>query len=108
LILLNSEFSLSAARDLAGAILAQAAADPERWVSQAYQRVLGRVPSSDEQNFAARFLDRETAEIKASGRATETLAVPANLPESVDPPRAAAVTDFCLALFNLNEFVYVD
>lgn len=108
LILLNSEFSLAAARDLAGAILAQEAANPEKWISQAYQRVLGRLPTRAEQDFAAQFLDRETTQIKASGRATATLAVPANLPETVDPCRAAALTDFCLALFNLNEFVYVD
>jgi Protein of unknown function (DUF1553)/Protein of unknown function (DUF1549) len=108
LILLNSEFSLAAARDLAGAILLQAAANPETWISQAYQRVLGRLPNREEQNFAAQFLDRETAQIKASGRAVSALAIPANLPETVEPFRAAALTDFCLALFNLNEFVYVD
>jgi hypothetical protein len=29
-------------------------------------------------------------------------------PPGADPEEAAALTYFCLALFNLNEFIYVD
>jgi hypothetical protein len=36
------------------------------------------------------------------------VALPAGVPENVEPGIAAALTDFCLALFNRNEFLYVD
>ncbi len=29
------------------------------------------------------------------------------IPEAADPARAAALADFCLALLNRNEFLYV-
>jgi hypothetical protein len=41
-------------------------------------------------------------------RPREELAIPPQLPPSIEPEAAAALTDFCLALFNLNEFIYVD
>lgn len=108
LILLNSEFSLSAARDLAGAILARKPAAPAQWISLAYQCTLGRAPTQEEQDVAARFLERESAEIKRSGRQVSELALPVPVPAAIDPFTASALTDFCLALFNTNEFVYVD
>ena len=46
------------------------------------------------------FLDRETALLK--GRK-----LPA-APTAADPAFAAAVTDLCHALLNVNEFLYVD
>jgi hypothetical protein len=40
---------------------------------------------------------------------TNTVSVPAALPDRpVTTPRQRALEAFCLAIFNLNEFVYVD
>jgi hypothetical protein len=78
LAMLNSEFSLSAARDLADYVQSNAGCDCER-VELLYRRTLGRAPTEDER------------------RAAEQL--------------VAADGDWvalCLAMFNLNEFVYVD
>lgn len=108
LILLNSEFSLAAARDLTGYLISQVGDDAGKQIDLVYQRTLGRPPAVDEQVVALRFLAEEATKLKDTGRAVSELAVPRALPEGFDPYVAAALTDFCLALFNLNEFVYVD
>jgi hypothetical protein len=108
LILLNSEFSLAAARDLAGSLLAEAGEDVNRIVAAAYARTLSRPPTADESAIAVRFLEAQTQKLKGEGRAASDLALPSPLPAGSDLYRAAALTDFCLAMFNLNEFVYVD
>lgn len=108
LILLNSEFSLAAARTFAGHVLAHSAKTPEQQVQFAYSRALGRLPSPTEQVVALRFLEGQAAKLKESNRPAAELALPSNMPAGADPYATAALTDFCLALFNLNEFVYVD
>jgi hypothetical protein len=79
LILLNSEFSHAAARDLAAHVVATAGSDPAKQVDLAYRHTLARSPAADELRLAQNFL-----------------AGPSDF------------ADLCLALFNLNEFVYVD
>jgi hypothetical protein len=106
--LLNSEFSLSAARDLAGFLYAHAGNDAVQQIKLAYRRVLGRSPVPDELDRGLMFLDEQAARLKDSNRRAPDLALPSVIPDSVDPFSAAALTDYCLALFNLNEFVYVD
>ena len=80
LFLLNSEFSLQAAQDLAAA-LQQASLDPTVQIDLAYLHTLSRRPTEAERRLATDFLN-------------------------ADSP--AALTGFCLALFNLNEFIYID
>ncbi|HEY3967976.1 MAG TPA: DUF1553 domain-containing protein [Planctomycetaceae bacterium] len=108
LILLNSEFSLTAARDLAGFLMSSAGQDDGWRVAAAYLRILGREPAPEESALGLKFLERQSEQLTASGRTGNELALPAPLPAGADVHRAAALTDFCLALFNLNEFVYVD
>ena len=108
LILLNSEFSLDTARHLAGFVLSQAGASCDEAIKLAYSRVIGRVPTHDEFDLARRFIEDQALQLKGSNRAASELALPVPLPDGVEVYHAAALTDFCLALFNLNEFVYVD
>lgn len=108
LILLNSEFSLDTARYLAGFVLSLAGTSHDDQIKLAYERVLGRLPTHDEFAVAVRFLENQAIQLKGSNRSVAELALPVPLPDGVDPLKAAAVTDFCLALFNLNEFVYID
>jgi hypothetical protein len=108
LILLNSEFSLAAARDLAGYLISHAGNDAGKQILLGYERTLGRPPAADEHAVALRFLADEATKLKDSGRPLSDLAIPRALPTGFDSYSAAALTDFCLALFNLNEFVYVD
>ncbi len=80
LMLLNSDLVMDAARAMAARVGKEA--DEAARVERAYRLALGRRPSSDE-----------------LGRSVEFLAKAGN-PE--------AFVDFCHALLNLNEFVFVD
>ena len=80
LLLLNGDDSLAAATHLAILIESQAGADHDAAIKLAYRRILNRPPTRDEQRAASEFLHESDS----------TLA------------------DLCLALFNVNEFVYVD
>lgn len=82
LTLFNSTFSLERAQAAATLIGEQAGDAAEARVSLAYQRTLNRAPSADERAAATEFLKSQ--------------------------PGDESLTDLCLALFNLNEFVYVD
>lgn len=116
--LMNSEFSLEAARCLAGSLLADAPStvsrsagtegDPAPLVRSAYLRTLCRPPDADESAAALAFLRQQAEMIAASGRPANELALPAPLPDGAPLFELAALVDFCLALFNLNEFVYVE
>ena len=86
-MLLNSKLSLDAAKALAGLLdgtAGDSSGDVKRKIELAYLRTLSRKPSSDELKLATDFLD------------------------SLREGQNAALTDFCLAVFNLNEFLYVD
>jgi hypothetical protein len=80
LSLLNSSLSSEAARALAERAGREAGASPDARVERAYLLTLGRRPDPEEKALARGFL--------ASG--------------------ANSFADLCLALINLNEFVYVD
>ncbi len=135
LTLFNSEFSLARARDLAELILsrpthptrspavpaagsdappAQEAAvrtnpapDTAKAIDEAYRRILGRRPSPEELTAGRAFLHAQTAALRNAGRDPGNLAIAAR-ESGANPQFSAAFTDYCLALFNLNEFVYVD
>lgn len=85
LLLLNSELSFQYARDFAENLLRQRVSTDAERLDLAYQRTLSRLPNETEQRLALQFLSTETG--------TEPV---------------VRWTDFCLTLFNLNEFVYVD
>jgi Protein of unknown function (DUF1549)/Protein of unknown function (DUF1553) len=108
LVLLNSELSLAAARALAGRVLTESGADAARQIERCYQLTLGRAPSSVERELGIRFLHDTAARLQSDGRSRDSLAVPDDIRPGSDPHHAAALTDFCLAVFNLNEFIYVD
>jgi len=116
LVLLNSEFSLAQSRDLAGALLAepgvrsaedQAVAWPAV-ITAAYRRVLSRAPSPEEAQRSQEFLKNQAEKIAKLGKKPEQLALPSSAAGGVPPEQAAALVDFCLAMFNLNEMVYID
>jgi hypothetical protein len=79
-----------------------------RTIEEAYRRVFNRPASADEVLLAHEFLSRQAASLREEGRAAEDLALPFDGPQFPDPFAAAALVDFCLALFNANEFLYVE
>ncbi|MBS0260520.1 MAG: DUF1553 domain-containing protein [Planctomycetes bacterium] len=108
LILLNSEFSLTTARDFAEDLLHQASHDPAAQVDRAFRQALGRGARAEELEVGQQFLREQALRLREAGRTEADLALPAWRPPTTDVYTAAALVDFCLALFNLNEFVYVD
>jgi hypothetical protein len=78
LVLLNSEFSIAAAGDLADYVTLHAGDDLTSHITLLYERTLGRRPSSAEIEAATPFASEDRW------------------------------LDLCLAMFNLNEFIYLD
>jgi hypothetical protein len=93
---------------MAGYLLSHAGGDVEAQIALCYRRVLSRSPTVDEAGAARALLAGETQRLHEEGHAAEQLALPRPLAEGADPYQAAALVEFCLAMFNTNEFVYVD
>jgi hypothetical protein len=106
LVMLNSEFTLTMARYTAGRLLAGRGADSAGLIRDAYRILFGRDPEADEVLDARQFLERQTRRI-ASGGAPAREVLPAT-PPRVSAATAAAVVDFCHALLNSAEFLYVE
>jgi len=108
LFVLNSELILNEARVLAGRIVAEAGPEPYPAVIHAYRTAFGRDASGDEIELAVEFIKRQAELVRARGAAASELALPNPMPHGMDAATGAAITDFCHALLNANEFIYVD
>jgi hypothetical protein len=97
LVLFNSEFSLDCARALAATLAKENASSASAQIRGAYVRILSREPNAEEIRLAGQFLTRQVELLKNEKRGEGTVS-----------DTAAALADFCLALFNASEFVYVD
>ena len=114
LLMLNSEFTLGEARCWSGRLISQLpkeghdqAADDRALIAAAYGQAYGRQPTSAELDLCAKFIIDQAAAIEQRGTLDkESLPVPP--PASQPPAHAAAIVDFCHALLNSNEFLYVD
>ena len=108
----NSEFSLRSARSLAGAIRPAEEKDTEvatkTALGEAYLRVFNRAASDEELAAGAAFVTQQASRLQSEGRKPESLASPPGEHADQDAFRAAALVDFCLALFNANEFLYLE
>ena len=107
-MLLNSEFSVELARHFASRVLQEVGREPEAWITHGYRLALGRSPGAEERRVAHAFLRRQSQVIRDEKRPAEQVALPYECPKDVDRADAAALTDFCHALLNLSELVYVD
>jgi hypothetical protein len=105
LVMLNGRLPLAEARGIAGRLLAEHPNDLRGLVRAAYQTAFGREPGADELAEAEQFLDRQA---KLAGASPSADALPKPPPPGVEPARAAAVVDFCHALVNTAEFLYVE
>ncbi|MBC8351367.1 MAG: DUF1553 domain-containing protein [Planctomycetes bacterium] len=108
LLLLNSAFSLDAAQRLAGDVLSMRNTVDEQSITTAFRRVLTRKPQQEELTLLKEFVMQQTAQLKQGSRSRDKLALPLPCPAEADLYTAAAFTDLCLALFNSNEFIYID
>ena len=102
--LMNNEMSFQQALHFAGRLVEDHGDDAEAWVETAWRIALGREPTSEEKQDDLDMLEAASEQ----GTWKES---PGELPEAlrtIDAPRAAALTELCLAVFNLNEFLFVD
>lgn len=109
LLLLNSEMAIEAARTFAGRLLHEnPQVEGPRAVADAYRLAFGREPLPAESDLAVRFLAEQAdlAASRLSGGAP--ILLPRHFPKFLDPARAAALVDFCHALLNASEFLYLD
>ena len=104
LTLLNSEAVVEQARSLAGRLLRECPDDERGRVRRAWLLAFGRLPAEAEVKQTLTFLARREA---ALGTSPPPL-LPLGAPEGVRPARAGAVAEWCLALVNANEFLYID
>ena len=100
---LNSDVTFRQAREFAARSVRQEGDDSSAWVEAAWRLALARGPSKQEKEEALALLERlASKEVERSeGPLPEGLA-------QLGPRRAAALTELCLTIFNLNEFVYID
>jgi hypothetical protein len=106
LTLLNGEFTLNQARSLAGRLLKQYRSSQDSLIRAAYLRVLGREPADDEFTAAKRFLAQQTR--LAMKSTIDRRGLPEPLPSSIPTARAVAVVDFCHALLNTAELLFIE
>ena len=106
LILMNGPLAQEHSRRMAARLMATGTT-PDEWITAAYRRALGRPPTADEAKTLAKFLDEQTKLIRANVAAGKPVGDTPGLADTADPVAARALADLCLAVFNLNEFVYV-
>jgi hypothetical protein len=92
LVLLNGPFSLQQAEHMSAMLLKQHGTDVQGLVRHAYLATYSRPPSRDEVAGAEKFMRRQARLAATGGSAAD----------------AAAVADFCHALLNAAEFLYVE
>jgi hypothetical protein len=101
--LMNNQAVFRQALIFAGRLIREGGDNPEQWVKQAWETALGRAPGSDEV--------RESLQAMASADGDGWSELPEGSPselESIDRAQAQGLTELCLAVFNLNEFLFVD
>jgi hypothetical protein len=108
LILLNGPFMQEQSKAFAVRVLREARKDRAKQIEQAYRLALTRPPREVERKMALEFLEAQTELVRDRLLARLPVGLPPGTPADVDPAYSAALADFCLALLNRNEFLYVN
>ena len=103
LILLNGPFLQAQSRQFAARLLREAGSDVIRQIDLAYRLALARPPRDSELRMAREFLAAQEKTIRERQRTGHSV----QPTPGFDPAIAAALADFCLALLNCNEFLYI-
>ena len=107
LVLLNGPLMQEQSKAFAVRILLEAGPDDASRVDRAYRLALCRPSGESERKAALDFLSAQAELLGDRLRNRLPVGVPSETPDGVDPAAAAALADFCLALLNRNEFLYV-
>jgi hypothetical protein len=101
---LNNRVIFQQALDLASRLVKERGEDPAAWVERAWQLALARAPSPGEKRQGLALIESLTG----SSAQTKPLENTGPVLATLGPARAAALAKFCLTVFNLSEFSYVD
>ncbi len=101
LMLMNNEFTLDSARQMAERLSTEASADPVARIQRAWQIAFGRSPTEAETTAATRFIEQQSTALAAVAAAETD-------PKKAIDPAAWAWTTLCQSLLSTNEFLYVD
>jgi len=105
--MLNSDLTEELAQQWSGELLNRCGGDETKIVIEAYKQAYARTPTAQELSRATQFIEKQAAAIESQKGALEKY-LPIPMPERVESGKAAAVVDFCHAIFCSNEFLYVD
>ena len=101
--LLNNDAVFRQALAFAGRLVREGGSEPDQWVDRAWRTALGRPPSDQE--------TRDALETLASAGGERWEELPEGAPpelKTIERSQAQGLTELCLAVFNLNEFLFVD
>lgn len=108
-MLMNDPVVVRSARALAGRVLREAGRDHRLQVARAYALAFCRPPTDGELADALAFLDRQAGLLRRQAPdETDPLLIPTWAPPQYDDYEGAALVDLCHALFNANEFLYME
>jgi hypothetical protein len=110
LALANSDVSLEQSRHLAAQLSMASASGPateEAFVTQAFEQMLGREPSSAEANECLQFLTAQTEKLKSADKLTPFAGGAKAAVEASADPAQRARENLVHVLYNHNEFVTV-
>jgi hypothetical protein len=107
LIMMNGPFAQTQSKAFAVRLLREAGSEPDAVISRAFLMAFGRLARESEVKWAKEFLDWQAKIVRAQGRTGPAIGCPPGTPLQLDTAYVHAVCDFCLALFNANEFLYV-
>ena len=120
---LNNKSVLRQAQDMAARVVKEAGTEPAEWVEHAWRIALARSPGAEEKVEALELLEtlaggklhaavaRGPGKSVVTGRAAAELAraqTSATTAPASPEAKRAALAKLCLALYNLNEFAFVD
>jgi hypothetical protein len=106
--LLNNDLVVDWARSFAGRVLNDSGLTPDAQIERAFKLAYGRAPSAEEQKIAADFLAKQMPILEKRFAGGSKLPLPQNLPQGMDPVRAAALVDLSQMLLDSNEFLYIN
>jgi len=104
---LNSPSVFEQAKHLAARVVKSVGTDRAQWPQRLWMLTLGRPITDEEQADAEQLLDQLIKQASVDTTAAALTASPDEL-KSLEKSEAAALIKLCLAVYNLNEFVFVD
>ncbi|OEK06588.1 PSD1 and planctomycete cytochrome C domain-containing protein [Roseivirga misakiensis] len=104
LVMMNDPQVLEASRVLAYQAIDQKKSNKEG-ISYVFEKILGRVPSEEEERILTAFLEKELDRFKSSPENTEAYLSVGNYPQKIQTAEAAAYMSVINTIFNLDEAI---